>query len=206
MNDVPTKSWDLAFVQSASRYAEDAHAGDIRKGSGIPYLSHLWSVAAIVMENGGTDRQVAAALLHDVVEDHGGQPRLDDVRDRFGDDVADMVAALSDSIVDTTTGAEKPPWKDRKMAYLERLRKVEEKTLLVSASDKLHNLRSIVSDYRTIGPDFWGRFSQADPLAQRCADRLHHAAAGRHGAQLRLCGALQDVHQHPGLGHGAADH
>lgn len=165
MNDVSTKSWDLEVVLRASRFAAVAHDGQVRKETQIPYLSHLWAVASLVMENDGTDSQVAAALLHDVVEDCGGQPCLDEVREEFGDEVADMVEALSDSIADA--GAPKAEWKIRKTTYLEKLRSVGDTTALVSASDKLHNLRSIVSDYREKGPELWDRFNRKDPLDHR---------------------------------------
>jgi (p)ppGpp synthase/HD superfamily hydrolase len=161
----PARRWDLAFVQEAARYAETAHADDRRKGTDIPYLSHLWGVAALVMDHGGDDRQVAAALLHDVVEDHGGEARLADVRSRFGDDVADMVADLSDSVVDTTAGVPKPPWEERKRAYLDHLTQVADRSALVSAADKLHNLRAITSDYRMIGSELWRRFTVHEPGA-----------------------------------------
>lgn len=162
------RTFDLELVQKAARYAEKAHADDVRKGTTIPYIAHLWSVAALVMEYGGDEQQVAAALLHDVVEDHGGEQRLRKVRKHFGDDVADMVAALSDSLVDTEEdGAAKPPWIDRKRAYLDHLATVDGRTALVSAADKLHNLRSIVNDYRALGPALWERFNEPNPAAHR---------------------------------------
>lgn len=154
---------DFDLVQSAARYAEAAHRDDLRKGSGIPYVSHLWGVAANVLDHGGDDVQVASALLHDVVEDHGGTERLADVRERFGPDVAAIVEALSDSVVDTTTGGAKPPWAERKVAYVRHLATVGKGVALVSASDKLHNLRAILADYRDVGPDLWERFSTHDP-------------------------------------------
>ncbi len=165
--DTVVRDWDLEFVQRAARFAEDAHADDRRKGTDIPYVAHLWSVAALVMEHGGNKHQVAAALLHDVVEDHGGAPLLTEVHNEFGGEVADMVAGLSDSLIDTTSGAEKPPWPVRKLAYLDHLELADDATVLVSAADKLHNLRAIVADYRSIGPELWARFNQSDPAAHR---------------------------------------
>jgi (p)ppGpp synthase/HD superfamily hydrolase len=157
---------DLDLVLSASRYAAEAHSGDLRKGTTIPYLSHLWSVAALVLEHGGDDRQVAAALLHDVVEDHGGSTRLDELRATFGDDIADLVAALSDSLVDTTAGQEKPPWRERKETYLRHLDEASERVALVSACDKLHNARCIVADLRSEGDTIWQRFNASNPQDQ----------------------------------------
>jgi (p)ppGpp synthase/HD superfamily hydrolase len=120
--------------------------------------------AALVLEHGGDDRQVAAALLHDVVEDHGGRGRLDDVRANFGGDVADLVAALSDSFTDSLD--EKAPWRDRKTTYLRHLATADERVALVSACDKLHNARCILADLRVLGPALWKRFRVSDPDAQ----------------------------------------
>ena len=160
----PWQSLDL--VLAASSYAADAHCADVRKSTTIPYLSHLWTVAALALEHGADDEQVAAALLHDVVEDHGGHERLDDVRRRFGDGVAELVAALSDSLADTASGEEKPPWFERKAAYLAHLAEADQRIALVSACDKLHNARSILADLRTHGADVWRRFNVTDPRLQ----------------------------------------
>ena len=150
-----------------SAYAADAHRDDLRKGTDIPYLSHLWSVAALVLEHGGDDTQVAAGLLHDVVEDHGGIEQLAEVRERFGDEVARLVEGLSDSVVDTTAGGEKPPWKARKTAYLADLAAADARAIqLVSACDKLHNARCILADLRVHGADLWERFTVTDPAEQ----------------------------------------
>lgn len=152
---------DFDLVLAASSYAAEAHRSDIRKGTTIPYLSHLWSVAALVLEQGGDDRQVAAALLHDVVEDHGGMRRLDELRARFGDDVADLVEGLSDSLVDTTSCERKAPRRERKEEYLRYLAIADERVALVSACDRLHNARCILADLRNEGFDVWVRFNAA---------------------------------------------
>jgi hypothetical protein len=154
---------DFDLVMRATTYAATAHRGDLRKGTSIPYLSHLWSVAALVLEHGGDDEQVAAALLHDVAEDHGGAARIDDIRAHFGDEVARLVEALSDSLVDTDAGEVKPPWRERKDRYLEHLAGVDNRVALVSGCDKLHNARAILSDLRSVGPDFWDRFTVKEP-------------------------------------------
>jgi (p)ppGpp synthase/HD superfamily hydrolase len=153
----PWQAFDL--VVDAAAYAAEAHRADVRKDTLIPYLSHLWSVAALVLEHGGDDGQVMAALLHDVVEDHGGLTEPDRVRLRFGDDVADLVKGLSDSVVETTTGEEKPPWRQRKEAYLRHLAAADERVALVSACDKLHNARCRLADLRVVGDDLWQRFN-----------------------------------------------
>ena len=157
---------DLNLVLAASTYAADAHCKDVRKSTTIPYLSHLWAVAALALEHGADDEQVAAALLHDVAEDQGGEKRLADVRRRFGDGVADLVAALSDSLVDTASGDEKPEWRERKTGYLAHLADADARVALVSACDKLHNARCILADVRTDGAEVWKRFNVTDPHLQ----------------------------------------
>lgn len=139
-------------VVDALRYASIAHAGQERKGTGLPYSTHLLAVASSVAEHGGTTDQVIAGLLHDVVEDCGGLPRLEDVRARFGTAVAAMVEALSDSVVEDRS--DKAPWRQRKEAYLADLREhaaTGAPYLLVSLADKTHNAESIVADL--IDPD-----------------------------------------------------
>jgi (p)ppGpp synthase/HD superfamily hydrolase len=157
---------DLDLVLEASTYAAEVHQEDMRKATTIPYLSHLWSVAALVLQQGGDDRQVAAALLHDIVEDHGGTARLDEVRARFGDDVAGLVEGLSDSVADTTFGEAKPPWRERKERYLRHLATADQRVALVSACDKLHNARCILADLRELGPAIWERFTTSGPEEQ----------------------------------------
>jgi len=154
---------DFDLVMHATAYAADAHREDLRKGTTVPYLSHLWSVAALVFEYGGDDEQVSAGLLHDVAEDHGGAARIDDLRECFGAEVARLVEALSDSLVDIDAGEDKPPWRERKQRYLEHLADVDERVALVSACDKLHNARAILADLRSVGADLWNRFTMTDP-------------------------------------------
>lgn len=146
----------------AVEYAIVAHAGQVRKGTDVPYASHLLSVAALVVEHGGDEAQATAAVLHDVVEDCGGRRRLADVRHRFGDDVGDLVEALSDAVPDDD--GVKAPWWDRKKRYLEHLEHLvtqDDPAALVSLCDKLHNARAIVAD--ATDPDgpgdaVWDRF------------------------------------------------
>lgn len=149
---------DLGLVLAANEYAAEVHY-EFRKGTTVPYLSHLWAVAALVLEHGGDDQQVAAGLLHDVAEDHGGRHRLDDLRSRFGDDVAGLVEALSDSLVDVTAGEVKPPWSQRKRAYVRHLASADGRAKLICACDKLHNLRSTLDDYRHLGAEAWLRYT-----------------------------------------------
>lgn len=164
MTRSPDHPWeDFDLVQQAAAFAAEVHRGDVRKGTSIPYLSHLWAVAALALEHGADDEQVAAALLHDAVEDGGGRTMLASIADRFGPEVARLVEALSDSLADTTSGEEKAPWVERKRQYLDHLRDADKRVKFVSACDKLHNVRSVVADYRVHGPALWTRFNQQDP-------------------------------------------
>jgi (p)ppGpp synthase/HD superfamily hydrolase len=134
-------------------FAADKHSKQARKASTIPYIAHLMGVASLVLEAGGDEDLAIAALLHDVVEDCGGAPMLKEVRRRFGSRVAKIVDGCTDA--DTYP---KPPWRERKEKYIERLKKENADTRLVSAADKLNNVRSILSDYRAIGESVWSRF------------------------------------------------
>ena len=137
----------------AFEFAAGKHSGQTRKTSTIPYIAHLMGVASLVLEAGGDEDLAIAALLHDVVEDCGGAPILNEVRRRFGVRVAKVVDGCTDA--DTEP---KPPWRQRKEDYLRHLRRADTDVRLVSASDKLNNVRSILSDYRTVGESVWARF------------------------------------------------
>lgn len=131
------------------------HSGQVKKGAGgVPYISHLMGVAGLVMEAGGDEDLTIAALLHDVVEDCGGALRLTEIEQQFGERVAHVVDGCTDSY-----SYPKPPWRERKQAYIARLREEDEDTRLVSAADKVHNSRSILWDFREIGDEVWQRFS-----------------------------------------------
>lgn len=133
--------------------AADHHRRQLRKGTGTPYLSHLLAVSSLVLEMGGNETEAIAALLHDAVEDGGGQPMLARIREQFGEDAARIVFANSDS-----DGEPKPPWLERKRAYIAAIAHKQPDELRVSLADKLHNARAILLDYRTIGDDLWQRF------------------------------------------------
>ena len=138
----------------AFHLAAEKHSGQTRKRTSVPYISHLMSVAALVLEAGGDEDQAIAGLLHDVVEDCGGQPMLEEVRTRFGDRVTAIVEGCTDAYT-----IPKPPWKERKLEYLAILREADDDIRLVSAADKLHNVRTILADYRSEGDSVWDRFS-----------------------------------------------
>jgi (p)ppGpp synthase/HD superfamily hydrolase len=134
-------------------FAAEKHAGQTRKASTIPYIAHLMGVASLALEAGGDEDLAIAALLHDVVEDCGGAPMLKEVRRRFGARVAKIVDGCTDA--DTCP---KPPWRERKESYLRHLKKADADIRLVSAADKLNNVRSILTDYRELGESVWSRF------------------------------------------------
>jgi (p)ppGpp synthase/HD superfamily hydrolase len=134
-------------------FTAQKHAGQHRKGTTVPYVAHLLGVASLVLEAGGDEDLAIAALLHDVVEDCGGAPMLREIRRRFGKRVADVVDGCTDTDLDP-----KPPWLQRKKDYIAHLRTADADTRLVSAADKLHNVRSIVAAYREIGDRVWERF------------------------------------------------
>ena len=141
-------------LQRAFRYAAEKHTGQTRKQTAVPYLSHLMAVSSLVLEAGGDEDMAIAALLHDVVEDCGGMPRLREVRKQFGTRVAKIVEGCTDSF-----GDPKPEWMERKKGYLREVKDADAETRLVSAADKLHNVRTILADYRQDGESIWKRFS-----------------------------------------------
>jgi len=138
----------------ALRYAAEVHRKQLRKGTAIPYISHLLAVCSLVLEDGGGEDEAIAALLHDAVEDQGGRGRLEEIRRLFGDHVADIVEGCTDA--DTIP---KPPWRERKEAYIAHFRSATPEVLRVSAADKLHNARAILADYRNQRERLWERFN-----------------------------------------------
>lgn len=137
----------------ALNYATELHRRQIRKGSSIPYITHLMGVAWLVAEYGGDEQQIIAALLHDGPEDQGGQPILDEIQRRFGERVTSIVAGCTDTLEDP-----KPPWRPRKEAYISRLATESAETRLVSAADKLCNAQSIRRDMGRMGDLVFAKF------------------------------------------------
>ncbi len=142
-----------ARFDSALVFASQLHAEQVRKGTEIPYISHLLAVSGIALENGADEDEAIAALLHDAVEDQGGAGIEGKIRRHFGDRVANIVKECTDAEV-----TPKPPWRARKEAYLDHLPKASSSGRLISASDKLHNARAILHDLREIGKEVWKRF------------------------------------------------
>jgi (p)ppGpp synthase/HD superfamily hydrolase len=144
---------------TALSVATELHVYQERKGKGEPYVAHLLAVTSLVLENSGTEDDAIAALLHDTLEDQshrfaGGSDALRDyIQDRFGMRVLEIVEGCTDTDVQP-----KPPWKERKDAYLAHLADADASVLLVSCADKLHNARSILQDYRQVGEALWSRF------------------------------------------------
>lgn len=158
--------------------ANQLHAHQCRKQTTIPYISHLMSVSALVLEMGGNEDEAIAALLHDAVEDQGGLATLVEIETRFGETVAQLVQSCSDSVTNP-----KPPWQERKDQHLAKLQRVSESVLRVSLADTLHNARSIQSERRLAGEKIWKKFSKGKAglvwyygsLSQLYSERLNSA-------------------------------
>jgi (p)ppGpp synthase/HD superfamily hydrolase len=194
-----SERFDAALV-----LASDLHRDQTRKQTEIPYVAHLLAVTAIVLEHCGDEDQATAALLHDAPEDQGGRTTLDIIRDRFGDRVAGIVEDCTDTFEDP-----KPEWLPRKIAYLDHLEhQADAPALLVSAADKLHNLRAIRGDFAHQGDQLWCRFNgrpgqqlwyfqslariYAERLPGRLADTFSHEVE-RFAAELAAAGIQLEV-------------
>ncbi len=142
---------------TAATFATTMHRDQVRKSTDIPYICHPLGVASLLIEAGTDEDHVIAGLLHDIAEDCGGEPRLNEIEKMFGTRVASIVRGCSDSLVPTEN--EKAPWLDRKIAHIEHLKSSDFDTLLVTAADKTHNARAIVTDLQSIGNTVWKRFN-----------------------------------------------
>ena len=185
-------------LADAFAYALKLHPTQVRKqaegerrADGIPYISHLMMVAALVLEHGGSETEAIAALLHDGPEDAGGRETLREIRKRFGEDVAGIVETCTDTFEE-----EKPDWWPRKCAYHDALRQASNSAILVSLADKTHNLEATRLDVKHLGDEFWDRFTQgrqrlAVVLRDTCrdlsreSDERDHAAGGAPGRPAR---------------------
>ena len=143
-------------IAKALALAVEAHDGQKRKGTNIPYIAHPLGVASIALDHGADEEQAMAALLHDAIED-GGQQYAKRIREQFGDRVADIVKGCTDGVPDAS--GKKESWKLRKERYISHLQLSSDDVLLVSGSDKLHNARAIVEDLLRIGPAVFDRFT-----------------------------------------------
>lgn len=198
-----------ARFDAALHYATAHHGRQLRKGTSIPYAAHVLAVASLALEMNGDEDEAIGGLLHDVVEDGGGSAALAEIERLFGGAVAAIVLQNSDSIDDGGPGAS---WYERKRLYVDSFPAKSPAALRVGLADKLHNARSILLDYRTVGDAIWSRFGQGQGLATRVYYRELAAAfereQGRMGeharpvvAELRrvvdAITALAETHQGP---------
>lgn len=135
-------------------FAARLHRDQRRKGSGVPYISHLLAVCELTLEYGGDEDEAIAALLHDAIEDQGGAVARAEILREFGPRVTEIVEGCTD-----TDESPKPAWRPRKELYIRHVAEASASVRLVSACDKLHNARSLVMDYRIFGEDLWERFT-----------------------------------------------
>ncbi len=142
----------------ALKYATFWHRHQVRKSTDLTYILHPLGVASLVLEAGGNEDEAIAALLHDVPEDCGGQVMVEEIEALFGSRVAEIVAGCSDTLVEDR--AKKPDWRVRKQGHIDEIRNSSDKGLhLVTAADKLHNARAIVTDLQNQGSSVWTRFN-----------------------------------------------
>jgi hypothetical protein len=167
---------------AAVAYASAIHAIGVRKGTDTTYLCHLLGVSALALEAGGSEDEAIAGLLHDAIEDAGGMPREKDVRARFGDTVADIVLACSDS-TDEIWKSEVDYW-TRKQKYLDHLEDpaTDPRAVMVSIADKVHNARATVTDLERTGVDVLEKFNAPD-----------RALVGKYYTELRRIAQLKEV-------------
>ena len=140
--------------EQALIYATQLHANQTRKVDKIPYISHLMSVSALILEAGGTEDEAIAGLLHDAIEDQGGQATREEIREKFGETVVEIVDGCTETDI-----TPKPPWKQRKIDYIENISNGSDSVKLVSLADKLHNARSLLVGYRNKGDKLWDYFN-----------------------------------------------
>ena len=187
-----SRKYDQALV-----FAAELHREQWRKGGGIPYLSHLLATSALVMEYGGDEDEAIAALLHDAIEDQGSRypggvdVLRQEIESRFGAAVLAIVQACSDA--DTEP---KPPWRQRKEAYLAHLAAAPLPVLRVSCADKLHNARCILADYRQVGETLWDRFHADREQVlwyYRSLALAFHEAGAPSGLVIELRHAIREI-------------
>ncbi len=186
---MPESFTDIPLLTSrfdaALHYATRHHALQLRKGTPVPYAAHLLAVASLVLEMHGDEDEAIGGLLHDVVEDGGGRAALAEIEAAFGAAVAEIVEANSDTLDpkdDTPSGG--AGWYRRKKGYVDAFAAKSPAALRVSLADKIHNSRSVLLDYRTLGDELWARFGQGQGLATRVYYRELAAAFERERDRL----------------------
>ncbi|HLH62121.1 MAG TPA: HD domain-containing protein [Ktedonobacteraceae bacterium] len=192
-----------ARFEEALVFATRLHAEQTRKGTPIPYISHLLAVTALVLEHGGGEDEAIAALLHDSIEDQGGASTREAIRRRFGENVVQIVDGCTDTDV-----FPKPPWRQRKEAYLAHIGNAPASVRLVSAADKLHNARAVLEDYRVMGEALWKRFNGGKEgtvwYYRAAVDALRNAGTtplvdelDRVVAEIECLAGEHDIEDHP---------
>ena len=149
---------DTSLLDRAITFAVKAHQGMERKGKGFPYIVHPMEAVCIVATMTNDQELLAAAALHDVIEDT--DTTYDDLKKEFGERVAMLVEAESD---DKTEGSKADTWHQRKQDTLDRLRNADLDIKIVALGDKLSNMRAIAHDYAVLGDELWNRFTVKDP-------------------------------------------
>jgi (p)ppGpp synthase/HD superfamily hydrolase len=145
-------------LYKALKLAFKLHGHDARKKSTVPYVAHLLAVCALVQLDGGSEEEAIAALLHDSLEDKPKEINLKKIRYKFGKKVLKMIEVSTDTPKDYA-GGQKPPWKERKVAYLEHIRQTDPSLLRVTIADKIDNARAILADHQRLGDVVWERFN-----------------------------------------------
>ena len=185
-------------IGDALAFAAEVHASDLRKGTTVPYLAHLLGVCALVLVDGGDEDEAIAALLHDSIEDHADVVTRELLEARYGARVAQLVQDCTDTPADYA-GGKKPPWRQRKEAYITHVRETPPERLRVSVADKVDNLRAILANHRVLGAALWTRFNagQADQQWYYSALTEAYRAAGVRSVLLtefeRLVGELGEL-------------
>lgn len=180
--------------EKALHYAFRLHQSQKRKVTGVPYFSHLMAVSATVLEHGGDEETAIAALLHDAVEDQGGTKTLEEIRRTFGERVACIVEDASDAF-----DRPHPPWRERKLRHIARMREASGDSQLVVAADKLHNIKSIQRDYHRLGNALWKCFTAGKETTLWYYRSMCEALSGNPAlsdilAEVRA--ALEDIETH----------
>ena len=181
-----------SLIVDAVAFAHEIHADQSRKGSGVPYITHVMAVAAIVGEHGGDEDTFIAALLHDTVEDGDGYATLGRVRERFGQRVAGIVEACTDAYEKP-----KPKWRERKEKFIASMHGAPPEVKLVVAADKLHNICATIGDYNALGDEVWLRFTgRRDGTLWYYAAVAHALATGwDHPLANDLTSAVEELHR-----------
>ncbi len=197
---VPKNKLSARFV-AALEYAMEKHADQTRKAKDITYLGHLLGAASHVLEAGGSEEVAIAALLHDVIEDCGGEAVYAEIVEKFGTRIADIAMACSDSFVENPDV--KLPWRDRKEHHIAKLRTTffeDRDVLMVTAADKLHNLTCIVADLDVDGRESLSRFNEPDGILWYYEEMLQLIAESQVSAFLhaQLASKVAEFRVHVG--------